>query len=146
MFEIIKKSNDKSEDILVVRTIAWLRNHEKQLVYTGIGISIFLIMVYGAKSKDSFEGLWKTVKERMREVKKYSPEWFESISDGVLDAERENVRENWCAAGSNLIEADRLRSLLLKFDEELSKRAWGDEIPHAPKIYREHGWYLPNKD
>lgn len=68
------------------------------------------------------------------------------MSDDVLDKEREKVRLMYCSSGDNFFEASRLQKLLWRFDDEMNKRAWGDEIPHAPSIHREHGWYLSNDD
>ena len=49
-------------------------------------------------------------------------------------------------SGDDFYEACRYENLLRMFDKELNKRAWGDEIPHASSIHREHGRYLPNDD
>ena len=76
----------------------------------------------------------------------YSTKWFATVSDDVLDKEREKVRLRYCSSDDNFFEASRLQKLLWRFDDEMSKRAWGDEIPHAPSIYREHGRYLLNDD
>lgn len=76
---------------------------------------------------------------------KYSPAWFESASDDELNAEREQVRQAYCSAGSDYSEAVRLENLLRRFDKELSRRAWAGEEPGYP-VHREHGWYLPNDD
>ena len=76
----------------------------------------------------------------------YSTKWFETVTDDVLSAEREKVRLEYCSSGDKFSEASRLQNLLWRFDKEISKRAWGDETPHAPSIHREHGWYLSNDD
>lgn len=77
----------------------------------------------------------------------FSKKWFSSASDEELATEREIVRQEWCSSGSlDDDKAEELYDTLQSFDEEMSRRAWGDEEPHAPNIHREHGWYLPNDD
>ena len=75
-----------------------------------------------------------------------SPEWFANYTDAELRSEREQIRLEYCSTWPDYRKADRLQRVLWKYDDELSRRAWGDEIPHAPDIHREHGWYLPNDD
>ena len=76
----------------------------------------------------------------------FGKKWFSSASDSELEEEREKVRKEYCASGDNYKKASRLQRELWQFDEEMSKRAWGDETPSAPSIHREHGWHLPNDD
>lgn len=76
------------------------------------------------------------------EPKKYSNKWFETVSDEVLNTEREVVRKQFCSAGDDFSLAVRLQNLLYKFDSVLSKRAWGNEIPQGPSYPREHGYNL----
>ena len=75
----------------------------------------------------------------------YSNKWLRSASDDELETEREKVRLDYCSA-KDIDEADRLYWTLDKFDDEMSRRAWCDEEPHAPNRHREHGWYLDNDD
>ena len=77
---------------------------------------------------------------------KYSDKWFDTVSDEVLNSEREIVRKQFCSAGDNFLLAVRLEKLLRRFDSVLSKRAWGDEIPHGPGYHREHGYNLFKDD
>ena len=76
----------------------------------------------------------------------YSSKWFEKATDDVLRTEREKVRLGWCSSSNSFLEACRLQNLLRRFDEEMNKRDWGDEIPHAPSVHREHGLYLLNDE
>ena len=76
----------------------------------------------------------------------FSKKWFSSASDEELETEREKVRQEYCASGDDFDKACELQETLYEFDDEMSKRAWGDEEPHAPSYHREHGWYLPNDD
>ncbi len=73
-------------------------------------------------------------------------DFLKNATDEELDAEREKVRLDFCNA--NLDDDYRIscQNKLRAFDSEMSKRAWGDEEPHAPNYHREHGWYLPNDD
>ena len=73
-------------------------------------------------------------------------DFLENATDDELDAEREKVRLDYC--NPNLDDDYRIscQNKLRAFDSEMSKRAWGDEEPHAPNYHREHGWYLPNDD
>lgn len=81
-----------------------------------------------------------------KDPQKYSSKWFETVSDEVLNTEREIVRKQYCSAGENFSLAVRLENLLRRFDSVLSKRAWGDEIPHGPSYHREHGYNLFKND
>ena len=76
----------------------------------------------------------------------YSDKWFDTVSDEVLDAEREVVRQKYCAVGGDFSLGVALQNLLRRFDSEMNKRACGGEKSHAPSVHREHGWYLPNDD
>lgn len=73
-------------------------------------------------------------------------DFLENATDDELDTEREKVRLDYC--NPNLDDDYRIscQNKLRAFDSEMSKRAWGDEEPHAPNYHREHGWYLPNDD
>lgn len=67
---------------------------------------------------------------------------FDTVSDEVLNAEREVVRKQYCTAGDDFSLAVSLQNLLNRFDNVLSKRAWGGETPHGPSYHREHGYNL----
>lgn len=126
--------------------IAWLKAHKTQLIFVGISVPTIIGVVLGLKNKDAIIALWNQLSEEIKKVDIYSSKWFETVTDDVLSTEREKVRQAFCASGEKPLEAGRLQNLLWRFDKEMSKRAWEDEIPHAPSIHREHGWYLPNDD
>ena len=126
--------------------VKWIKEHKKALIAAGINISVLLAIVFGIKHKDTISALWNQLQEEIRKSKLYTPKWFETVSDADLELEREKVRLAYCSSGDNFSEACSLQNLLRRFDREMNKRAWGDEIPHAPSIHREHGWYLPNTD
>lgn len=73
-------------------------------------------------------------------------DFLENASDDELEAAREKVRLDFCNPDLDDEYRADCQSRLYAFDNEMSKRAWGDEIPHAPSYHREHGWYLPNDD
>lgn len=126
--------------------LAWIKSHKKQLIITGISIPTVIMIVLGSKNKDAIKELWAGLKKELETGSLYSSKWFDTVSDEVLNTEREKVRIAYCSSESDFNEASRLQNLLWRFDREMSKRAWGDEMPHAPSIHREHGWYLPNDD
>ena len=126
--------------------LAWVKAHKTQLILVGISIPTIIAVVLGLKNKDAVKALWVQLNEEIKKANMYSSEWFESVTDEALSMEREKVRLAYCSSGDNFSEASRLQNLLWRFDKEMSKRAWGDEIPHAPSIHREHGRYLPNDD
>ena len=126
--------------------IAWVKEHKKQLILVGISIPAIIATILGLKNSDSIKALWKHLSEEIEKANMFSAKWFDTVTDEVLSAEREKVRLAYCSSGVNFSEACRLQNPLWRFDKEMSKRAWGDEIPHAPSIHREHGWYLPNDD
>lgn len=124
----------------------WIKAHKKQLILIGISIPTLIAIVLGLKNKDAMMELLNNLKDEVEKANLYSSKWFEKATDAELNAAREKVRLDYCASGDNFKAACSLQNLLRRFDKELSKRAWGDEIPHAPSIHREHGWYLPNDD
>lgn len=126
--------------------LAWIKAHKTQLILVGISISTIIAVVLGLKNKDAIKALWDHLNEETQKANMYSSKWFESVTDETLSTEREKVRLAYCSSGDNFSEASRLQNLLWRFDKEMSKRAWGDEIPHALSIHREHGWYLSNDD
>lgn len=126
--------------------INWIKAHKKLLVFMGIGIPTLIAFVLGIKNKDILQNLLQNIKEEIRKGNLYSSKWFETATDRELDLEREKVRLAYCSSGDDFYEACRYENLLRMFDKELNKRAWGDDIPHASSIHREHGRYLPNDD
>lgn len=124
----------------------WIKAHKKQLMLIGISIPTLIAIVLGLKNKDAMMELLDNLKDEVEKANLYSSRWFEKATDAELNAVREKVRLDYCASGDDFKAACSLQNLLGRFDKELSKRAWGDEIPHAPSIHREHGWYLSNDD
>lgn len=72
--------------------------------------------------------------------------FLRNASDEELASEREKVRLDFCNPDLDTNYRVECQRTLGVFDREMSKRAWGDEKPHAPSYHREHGWYLPNDD
>ena len=100
----------------------------------------------GLKNKDAMKELFDNLKDEIEKANLYSGKWFENATDAELDTTREKVRLDYCSSGDDFKAACSLQNLLGRFDKEMSKRAWGNENPHAPSIHREHGWYLSNDD
>ena len=132
---------DKKQDI-----VKWIKEHKKQLILAGISIPTLVMIVLGLKNKESIMKLWADLREEIKKNNLYSSKWFETVSDADLELEREKIRVAYCSSGGDFEAATALQNLLWRFDKEMSKRAWGDETPHAPSISREHGWYFPNDD
>lgn len=128
------------------RFIKWGKEHRQQLVTIGISIPTLILLILGLKNKDALIEVWSHIQDELKKANLYSSKWFESVSDAELEVEREKVRLAYCSPGDDFTVASTLQNLLWRFDKEMSKRAWGDETPHAPSIHREHGWYLPNVD
>lgn len=125
--------------------VSWIKAHKEGLALIGISIpTLIAVIMLGLKNKDSINELIDNLKDQIKKAMLYSNRWFENATDVDLHAEREKVRLDYCKSGGT--NADSLYNLLRRFDEEMSKRAWGNETPHAPDIHREHGWYLPNDD
>ncbi len=80
------------------------------------------------------------------EPQKYSTKWFNTVSDTVLNEEREIVRKQYCSAENNFNKAAMLERLLQRFDETMSKRAWKGSTDYKFPVYSEHGWHLPSDD
>jgi hypothetical protein len=126
--------------------VTWIKAHKKQLVLIGISISTLIAIVLALKNKDAIKKLFDNLKDVIEKANLYSSKWFENATDAELDTAREKVRLDYCSSGDDFKAACSLQNLLERFDKEMSKRAWGNETPHAPSIHREHGWYLPNDD
>lgn len=136
--EIEEVTKDKNE------IVTWIKAHKKQLVIIGVSISALIAIVLALKNKDALKKLFNNLKDAIEKTNLYSSKWFENATDAELAAAREKVRLDYCSSGNDFKAACSLQNLLEKFDKEMSKRAWGNETPHAPSIHREHGWYLPN--
>ena len=126
--------------------VTWIKAHKKQLVFIGISIPTLIAIVLGLKNKDAIKELFDNLKDEIEKANLYSSKWFENATDAELDTAREKVRLDYCSSGDDFKAACSLQNLLGRFDKEMSKRAWGNENPHAPSIHREHGWYLSNDD
>lgn len=126
--------------------LTWMKAHKKQLALIGISIPTLIAIVLGLKNKDAIKDLFDNLKDEIEKANLYSSKWFENATDAELDTAREKVRLDYCSSGDDFKAACSLQNLLGRFDKEMSKRAWGNETPHAPSIHREHGWYLPNDD
>jgi hypothetical protein len=126
--------------------VTWIKAHKKQLLLIGISISTLIAIVLGLKNKDAIKELFDNLIDEIEKANLYSSKWFENATDAELDTAREKVRLDYCSSGDDFKAACSLQNLLGRFDKEMSKRAWGNETPHAPSIHREHGMYLPNDD
>lgn len=104
----------------------------KKIIGVGAGLVVTGISVY----KNSIG----------KPLEKYSGKWFDTVSDEVLNTEREIVRKQFCSAGDDFTSAVRLQNLLYRFDAVLSKRAWGDKTPQGSSYHREHGYNLFKDD
>ena len=102
----------------------------KKIIGIGVGVGIATTGI----------GIYKLLSEK--EPQKYSSKWFDTVSDEILNVEREIVRKQYCSAGDDFSSAVVLQKLLYRFDCVLSKRLWGGEIPHYPSYHREHGYNL----
>lgn len=128
------------------RIIKWVKEHKQQFITIGISVPALILLILGLKNKDALIEAWNHFKDELKKANLYSSKWFESLLDAELELEREKVRLAYCSSGDDFSAASVLQNLLWRFDKEMSKRAWGNETPHAPSIHREHGWYLPNDD
>lgn len=137
----LEEGTDKKNEI-----VAWIKAHKKQLILIGISIPALIALVLGLKEKDAIKELFNSLKAAIEEANLYSSKWFKRATDAELDIAREKVRLEYCSSGNDFKAACSLQNLLRRFDDEMSKRAWGNETPHAPSIHREHGWYLPNDE
>lgn len=81
-----------------------------------------------------------------KKPQKYGDKWFDTVTDEVLEKERENVRKQFCAAGKDISLASSLQNMLNRFNAEMCKRAWKGEEPQPPSYHREHGYNLYKKD
>lgn len=141
---IIEDESKKSKSSK--RIIDWAKKHKKELIIAGVSITLIGASAVGIKNEDAIKKLWNNIKEEYEKMNLYSSDWFAKATDSELTSEREKVRIDFCSSGDDYCLACRLQNLLWIFDEEINKRAWGDEIPHGPNIHREHGRYLPNDD
>ena len=72
--------------------------------------------------------------------------FLRNASDEELETAREKVRLDFCNPDLDNDYRIDCQKALGMFDREMSKRAWGDEKPHAPNYHSEHGWYLSSDD
>ena len=126
------------------RFIKWVNEHKQALLAIGISVPTLVFLIVGLKNKNMLVEVWRNLQEELKKANMHNSRWFESVSDAELEVEREKVRLAYCSAGDDFGVTSTLQSLLWRFDKEMSKRAWGNETPHASSIHREHGRYLPN--
>ena len=111
--------------------LAKMDNKIKKIIRVAGGIAAGIVTIGGTVA---------TALVNVRESNdKYSNKWFDSLSDDELSIEREIIRQRHC-------QGEDMYDLLHKFDDVMSKRAWGNEVPHAPAYHSEHGWYLSEDD
>lgn len=114
------------------KTTKFCQKHKKGL---GIGVAStiagLLAVIVKVKEDSSIDNL------------KYSNKFFRNASDDELSIEREKVR---LKRNSSYDDYDKYYNLLNKFDNVISKRAWGDEEPKASSYHSEHGRYLSEDD
>ena len=72
--------------------------------------------------------------------------FLRNAKDEELETEREKVRLDFCNPNLDTDYRINCQKVLGTFDREMSKRAWGNEKPHAPSYHSEHGWYLSSDD
>lgn len=128
--------------------VNWIKDHKRQLILAGLSVTTLLAIAIGLKNKETIKDFWKSLVKSIEKYTSspYSNRWFEKATDNELSIEREKIRLEFCSSGDDLENAILLENLLIRFDKEMSRREWGDEVPRAPSIHREHGWYLPNDD
>lgn len=126
--------------------IVWIKDHKKQLIVAGVSFPVVITTALGLKNMDSVKKLFNDLKVLVENGSPYSDKWFKNISNDVLESEKNKVRIDYYTCRDNYNKSERLERLLNRFDDEISNRTGGTEKPHAPKINREHGWYLPNDD
>lgn len=93
--------------------LSWIKNHRNELIIAGISVTTIIIVALGIKNKDSIKAFWNNLREEIGKASIYSTKWFETVSDDVLNAEREKIRLDYCASGDNFSEACRLERLSL---------------------------------
>lgn len=124
----------------------WLKVHKKQLIISEISFSTLIIILLGIKNKGALIELCNTIQEEIKKGIKYSAKWFYHVINVELMEERERVRLAFYSAGTDSYKVTMLEMLKELIDKEISRRAWGNEIPHVSSIPREHGRYLRNDD
>ena len=72
--------------------------------------------------------------------------FLRNAKDEELETEREKVRLDFCNPNLDTDYRINCQKVPGMFDREMSKRAWGNEKPHAPSYHSEHGWYLSSDD
>lgn len=124
--------------------IHWVKEHKTQLELLGLSVAVIIPVILGFKNKDTIYKMFNELK-RLLEPPKYSPKWFDALSDEQLEIEREIIRKKYCASGNDFKAASTLYCLLNRFDVEMRGRSKPVTDYHGP-VHREHGWHLPEKD
>ena len=52
--------------------IEWLKVHKTELILAGVGIPLIILLILGIKNQDQLLALWKSLKNKISEVPKYS--------------------------------------------------------------------------
>ena len=112
----------------------------KALFAVGIALPTAIAVALGIKNKDVLVQQFGELQKFIKNGAEYSIKWIENLSDTEIMDERKKVQLRLWNGDTD---APRILDL---FDKEISKRAWGDELPRPPSIHREHGLYLFNDD
>ena len=122
------------------KVVNWGKNHKKELaVVTGVGVGSSIMIVLGIKNKGELRELcdkaWSAFDDFRTPL--YSSRWIKKSTTEELHNARRIANTEYSTTGNGVF-----FNLRNRIDAELSKRAWGDEVPHPPRYHREHGHNL----
>lgn len=125
--------------------IVWVKEHKKQLLLAGVGVTSLLLTILGLKNKEAIVSLWASMKERIKKGSPYTSKWFEKADLSELREMRKVVQQDYRNPNLDLDYRSDCWELLKKFDDAIGKKQQSDKTLGYP-VHREHGWYLPNDD
>lgn len=125
--------------------IVWVKEHELELLFAGIGISSLLLTILGIKNKDAIISLWESLKKEIEKGSLYSEKWFGKASLEDLEESRKLVQLDYMNPDLDMDYRIQCLNLLSRFDAAIRKIKWDGTETGFP-VHSSNGWHLPSDD
>ncbi|WP_270816212.1 hypothetical protein [Hungatella effluvii] len=125
--------------------IAWVKEHNTQLLLTGISVTTILATALGLKKKDAITELWNTLKKQIEKGALYSSKWFEKANLEELETARRLVQQDYNNPNLDLDYRNYCWNLLNRFNNAIEKIKWAGKEYGYP-VHSSNGWHLPSDD
>ena len=125
--------------------VAWVKEHNTQILLTGVSVTTILITALGLKNKDEILELWNSLKKQLEQGSLYSSKWFEKASLDELKMKRKLVQQDYNNPKLDLNYRNFCWNLLKRFDNAIGKIEMAGKEYGYP-VHSSNGWYLSTDD